>query len=370
MTTLTTAPLPQDFSGFKLERIPADPQLQAWNAADELVLSRLTATDDNILLVNDSFGSLAVALGQRVSAWWNDSAMAHQALLSNCARNQCSLPTLIQSSDELPSRFACAVIQIPKSVALFDWQLGQLAKCLQLKGKLYALGMVKHLGDGHQNVMRRWFGQVNPGRAAKKARCVELSEPLNAELIKAQHSRTADGLALISEPGCFSAHKPDPGALALLQYFDRLPAVDRLVDLGCGNGILALSYLNRHPQASAVGIDESAQAIASARASAQANDLSDRLQLVHNNGLAGLELAELPLVLCNPPFHQDTSLTDTIAEQLIKDAAAVLAKDGELWLVGNRHLGYHQRLKRYFRQVDVQSSHPKFVVLAARDAKN
>ncbi|PTY36666.1 hypothetical protein BGP77_05070 [Saccharospirillum sp. MSK14-1] len=353
-----------------MQRVPADAQLQAWNAADELLLSRLTTNDDNLLLVNDSFGSLAVALNQRVTAWWNDSAMAQQALQENCARNQSNLPKLIHSTDDLPNELTCAIIQVPKSVALFDWQLGELATRLTPTGKVYALGMVKHLSDGHQKAMRRWFDQNNPGRAVKKARCVELTEPLMVEAVQAQHSSTDDGLQLISEPGCFSAQKPDPGALAFLHCFNRLPKVNRVLDLGCGNGILALSYLRRHLHANAVGIDESAQAIASARASAQANGLSDRLELIHNNGLTDLNLTDVPLVLCNPPFHQDTSLTDTIAEELIKSAAQVLGKDGELWLVGNRHLGYHQRLKRYFRIVEVKSSHPKFVVLAARDVKN
>ncbi|MFG1496394.1 methyltransferase [Saccharospirillum sp. HFRX-1] len=368
---MTTPPsLAQNFSAFSLQRVPADTQLQAWNAADELVLSRLSPDDDNILLINDSFGSLAVALDQRVSAWWNDSAMARQALQHNCARNQRALPKLIHSSDELPDDISCAIIQIPKSVALFDWQLGQLTKRLAANGKVYALGMVKHLSAGHQKTMRRWFDQVNPGRAEKKARCVELGEPLSAEMVQAHHSRTDDGLKLISEPGCFSAQKTDPGALVFLKHFAQLPNADRVLDLGCGNGILALSYLRDHPSAMAIGIDESAQAIASARASAEANKLSERLELIHNNGLTDLDLKSVPLVLCNPPFHQDTSLTDVIAEQLIKSAALSLAKDGEFWLVGNRHLGYHQRLKRYFRQVEVKSSHPKFVVLAALDIKN
>lgn len=362
-------PLPSDFSSFNLQRVPADPQLQAWNAADELVLSRLLPNDDAILLVNDSFGSLAVALDQAAIGWWSDSAMARQALQQNSDCNQCQLPTIIQSSNELPNEISCVIIQVPKSVALLDWQLGQLATRLTASGKVYALGMVKHLSDGHQKAMRRWFAQIHPGRALKKARCVELTEPQQAKAIQAQHYRSADGLELINEPGCFSAQQPDPGASVFLQYFDRLPSANRVLDLGCGNGILALSYLQRHLSSQAIGIDESAQAIASARASAKVNGLSDRLELIHHNGLTNLDLNNLPLVLCNPPFHQESSLTDVIAEQMIASAAQSLAETGELWLVGNRHLNYHLRLKRYFHQIETLSSHPKFVVLAARQVK-
>ncbi|WP_108127650.1 methyltransferase [Saccharospirillum mangrovi] len=372
MTIPNFSPLPTDFSSFQLDRVPADPQLLAWNAADELLLARLNDAQEqrDILIVNDSFGALAVALGKQVLGWWQDSAMARQALLANCPRNNCPIPTLIDSADQLPSTISCVAMQIPKSTALFEWQLSHLAQRLSPDGKLYALGMVKHLSEGHQKVMQRWFGHVNPGRAVKKARCVELAEPVAATPPQAQTYRTSQGVQLICEPGCFSAQRPDPGALAFLACFNQLPAVDRVLDLGCGNGILALSYLTQFSQARAIGIDESAQAIASAFASASANQLEDRLTLYHNNSVRELGLSDVPLVLCNPPFHQDTSLTDTIAEQMIQDAANALASNGEFWMVGNRHLNYHQRLTRYFNDVTVRSAHPKFVVISARGVKH
>jgi 16S rRNA (guanine1207-N2)-methyltransferase len=44
---------------------------------------------------------------------------------------------------------------------------------------------------------------------------------------------------------------------------------------------------------------------------------------------------------------------------------AALRPGGELWVVGNRHLGYHVKLKRVFGNCDVVASNPKFVVLRA-----
>ena len=38
---------------------------------------------------------------------------------------------------------------------------------------------------------------------------------------------------------------------------------------------------------------------------------------------------------------------------------------GELWIVGNRHLGYHGKLKRLFRGVEQVAATPKFVILKA-----
>jgi 16S rRNA (guanine1207-N2)-methyltransferase len=50
---------------------------------------------------------------------------------------------------------------------------------------------------------------------------------------------------------------------------------------------------------------------------------------------------------------------------MFRQAHAALARGGELWLVGNRHLGYHAKLKRLFRGVEQVAATPKFVILRA-----
>ena len=39
---------------------------------------------------------------------------------------------------------------------------------------------------------------------------------------------------------------------------------------------------------------------------------------------------------------------------------------GALYIVGNRHLGYHSKLARLFRGVEQVAATPKFVILKAR----
>ncbi len=71
------------------------------------------------------------------------------------------------------------------------------------------------------------------------------------------------------------------------------------------------------------------------------------------------------VVLCNPPFHQHGAVTDAVAWQMFGDARAHLRRGGELWVVGNRHLGYHTALARLFGNCRQVAAHPKFVVLSA-----
>ena len=53
-----------------------------------------------------------------------------------------------------------------------------------------------------------------------------------------------------------------------------------------------------------------------------------------------------PVVLCNPPFHQAQAVTDHIAWQMFKQAKDTLKEGGELRIIGNRHLDYHDKLNR------------------------
>ena len=70
-------------------------------------------------------------------------------------------------------------------------------------------------------------------------------------------------------------------------------------------------------------------------------------------------------MLCNPPFHQQQVVGDFLAWRMFQQARNALVTGGELWIVGNRHLGYHAKLARLFRGVEQVAATPKFVVLKA-----
>ena len=69
-------------------------------------------------------------------------------------------------------------------------------------------------------------------------------------------------------------------------------------------------------------------------------------------------------MLCNPPFHQAQAVTDHIAWQMFKQAKQTLNRR-RLRIIGNRHLDYHEKLKRMFGNCKLLGSNKKFVVLSA-----
>jgi 16S rRNA G1207 methylase RsmC len=214
--------------------------------------------------------------------------------------------------------------------------------------------------------MNKLFSTVIPGKAEKKARVIELTMPSKLPRQPTQSlasDYTVEFLEqpIVSLPGCFAEKTIDSGARAFIKTFTDLPEANKVVDLGCGNGILAAAYLHHYPKTQEMHcIDDSAQAIESAKL-----NLAEFQQVKywHNNSFNSLpEAAGAALILCNPPFHQTTSLTETIAKKMFQDAHRALAEHGELWIVANRHLVYQPILRALFDRVEMKSKDPKFTV--------
>ncbi|MDO3696813.1 methyltransferase, partial [Curtobacterium flaccumfaciens] len=71
------------------------------------------------------------------------------------------------------------------------------------------------------------------------------------------------------------------------------------------------------------------------------------------------------LVLCNPPFHADTTVTTDTAEAMFRNAATILQAGGELWCVWNTHLRYRPVLSRLVGPTREVVRTPKFTVTAS-----
>jgi release factor glutamine methyltransferase len=78
----------------------------------------------------------------------------------------------------------------------------------------------------------------------------------------------------------------------------------RVLDAGTGSGIIAVTFLLERPEASAVALDISTDALALARQNAERHGVLPRLRLVASDWLSALdpEGARFDLVLSNPPY--------------------------------------------------------------------
>jgi 16S rRNA (guanine1207-N2)-methyltransferase len=113
---------------------------------------------------------------------------------------------------------------------------------------------------------------------------------------------------------------------------------------------------------SVLATDQSAAAVASAAATATANDVAARVQVLRDDAMSTLPDASVDLILCNPPFHVGTSVHAGAALKLFNAAGRVLAPGGELWTVFNSHLAYDGQVNRAVGPTRVVGRNAKFTV--------
>ena len=379
---------PSPFGTFELARYPRenDPTLRAWSAADDYLLQftrdELPAPLEpgRLLIANDAFGALSICLHSFRPTLWSDSFISRKALEHNLKRNRQQVAEdsirFLPSVEPLPAPVDCALMQLPKSHSYLRFQLERIAAALQPGGLVVAGVMVKHF---HPNVLRHFeevIGETHTTLARKKAR-----------LIVAKHTRPATGnckpltdyasrypldvsghagsAELLTLPNVFSFEKLDIGTRALLPHIPTDPSLESILDLGCGNGALGIQGAQQNPGATITFCDESWLAVTSARLSAEQAGVADRCDFLVTDALQDAPKNQ-NLILCNPPFHQQNSMHKEIALRMFRQARQHLAEGGRLLVVANRHLNYHQPLRKLFAQVELIHQNSKFVIIEAR----
>nr|MEE4268806.1 methyltransferase [Candidatus Krumholzibacteria bacterium] len=306
---------------------------------NRLAEMEISASGPSLLVVNDSCGALAVALtlaGIQVQSW-NDSWLSQQALEHNLTANDLAPGQVaFVPADQTPSGPVDLVLmKIPKNLAWWEDSLLRLRPLMTARSVILAGSMIKHTPRRAYTLIQECMGPCQTSLGWKKARLAEATFASDlacpASLPLATYRLEAFDLTLHNQANVFSREKLDWGTSFLLDHLPILDGERRVLDLACGNGVLALAVRRRSPQAVVWGIDESFQAIASARHNAQTNDLDVTFQV------AG-DLSQVPpqtqdLVLCNPPFHQDHTVGDATARALFAQAHGVLKSGGELRIV-------------------------------------
>ena len=369
--------LESPYARLDLIRQPEQPNepLQAFDAADEYLLTQLheqqLPAGSRVLILNDSFGALACALAQQAEVTSSgDSHLAHLALETNLQRNGLATDSVIfvPASEAVQGPFDRVLIRVPKTLALLEEQLIRLHGQLAPGAQVIAAAMIKHLPRAAGDLLEKYIGPVQASLAVKKARLLTATPVQKAAPVSPYPTRyrlDQPAIELLNHANLFCREDLDIGTRAFLPHLPRALGNLRVADLGCGNGVLGIVYALGNPQAQLTLVDESYMAVQSARENWQAI-LGDRpADIRAGDGLAEQPMDSLDLVLCNPPFHQQQVVGDFLAWRMFTQAKTALAKGGELWIVGNRHLGYHLKLKRLFGKVEQVAATPKFVILRA-----
>ncbi|KPQ02497.1 methyltransferase [Marinobacter sp. HL-58] len=367
-----------EFAGgsLPLKRPGGGRSLRAWDAADEQLLEQTFARyspEDRprVLVVDDQFGALTLGLAPFQPVSFADSHSLVSSLIVNTPSGQ-EVPSTFNWLEPPEGPFDLVVMRIPRQVdyliCLLRWVNGVLAP----DGVLIAGGMIKHLPDSSAAL----FGDLVHTRevcpARKKARVI-VAAPGDQTLrgwadFWKGYPLPDSGHKLMAMPAVFARDRLDIGARLLLPVVAReasaLPSGTRVLDLACGNGVLGIAALVANPELVVTFSDVSSQAVVSARDNVL-NAFPDADVVFHHSDGIAEDAGDFELVLLNPPFHEGGVVGDHIALQLFRQVARHLVPGGRMLMVGNRHLGYHQSLKRFFSGVNQLDADPRFVVFEA-----
>jgi len=363
-----------------LNRFPPSKKgdLRAWDAADELIIEAALnhldgAPAATIWVIEDSFGAIRLNLEQRgyrcLSV--NDSVNHQHGIHLNANHLSIDLTEdSFYSPLSWPSQAPDLVLmKLPKSLRYLSQINSAIKRSLanaQSRCLVISASMVKHTPKTYYQQLERELGATHTSLARKKARLAysqaEGSQDDGLTEPELRNYTTQDGIHVVALPNAFSPTKLDPGSALLINHLDDLPA-GPLIDLGCGTGVLSC-YAARKHAGPIFGCDISHSAVSSAARTAASNGVDG--QYTAMNILEQYDDNWASAIICNPPFHDKHAVGDEVAINMFHDAKRVLTQGGELRIVGNRHLGYHQRLKTIFGNCRQLASDSKFVILSAK----
>lgn len=341
-----------------------DKNLQAWSSADELLIDEVLKMSDidlqEILIINDQFGALSANLSHLKVNTYIDSFLSFKSIEINSKKPI----TLIHDLTNLNKKYDLVLFYLPKSLSFFEDILCQLTNCLEYNTPVIFTGMVKHISNGHFKLIEKYIGDLTTSLAVKKARLI-FSQYKNSQMgspFPKEVNIVGFDYKFTHHSNIFSREKLDIGTRFFLENIPS-QVEGHILDLGCANGVIGIKAKRLSPHAKIYFNDESYMAIKSAMSNYEKFNFIDDASFLWTHCTEGLQGAEFDLVLCNPPFHQGTTISKHIAIDMFKSSFRILKNGGKLRIIANSHLGYQKNLKNIFGNYTLVNSNKKFVIL-------
>lgn len=341
-----------------LARLAAQmPRLPPDERAAAIALRTLTGRDDRAgrwLLCDERTGQLAPEItargGEVVSTfrWTGPWGPAH--------------------ADLPEGPFDAAFLRLPRARPALKFAVERIAARMLPGAALWLAGCNDEGIKSARAHLQPWFDEIETLDTKHHARLWWASRtdaPARAQLAdylrEVRLDLPAGQVVLRAAPGVFAKGGVDEGSRLLLQVLGERgldPDPTRILDLGCGIGVLSAGVLQRWPQAEVHAVDHDAVAVAALQAG---------LPSVHahvSDGLDGVKAATgFDLVISNPPLHGTSNrLSPGLAERLVEQAASHLAPGGHLMLVIQRQRPIGRLLGGRFKTAKPLADDGRFVI--------
>lgn len=266
------------------------------------------------------------------------------------------------TEDSWPEDVARVVLFYPKAKERLDWWLSQIQQHSPT-AQLYVVG---ENNGGIKSLAKRVnaFAQVEKLDTARH--CALFAVQITGDLQPSDGWRSFDhgGCHVHALPGVFSQQRLDKGTALLL---DTLPTfTGRILEFGCGSGVLACDLLSRSESAHLTAVDIDWAAVTSTTRTLQDNGYEHRSRVLWSDGLTEVPKEPYDVLVTNPPFHAGIKTHYEPSERFFRECHAWLRPGGELWWVANDFLDYQSVLDKAFRYCDEKRHERGFRIFRAR----
>jgi 16S rRNA (guanine1207-N2)-methyltransferase len=321
-------------------------------AADELIGRCVAAIGlDGPVLVANHVGRLPALLAERgilVTQW-------HRRLVVGGPAAQAWPP---------PGPFKVAMLRLPKAKDEQEMAAHACLGTLREGGRLIvyggndegirsAAGLLARLAGEVETLAARGHGRVLAVR--RPADIAELRTSLSAWRIAAPLEIAGIAHDWVTYPGVFSAGRVDEGTSLLLDALPLLHAGSRVLDYGCGSGVIGAAALARQPGIALDLLDSDAVALEAVRENVPGARLALAASLAAASGT-------WDAILSNPPLHAGFAEDHALLEGLIADAPRRLRPDGCLAIVVQRRVPLDRLLARHFARIAVAAETSRYRV--------
>jgi 16S rRNA (guanine1207-N2)-methyltransferase len=263
--------------------------------------------------------------------------------------------------------FDLAVLRLPKAK---DEQEMSAHACL---GVLVPAGRLVLYGGNEEGIrsaalmLEELCGRVETVAARGHGRVVAAERPFGGGGLRtslADWRRTVP-LAIagatrdwVSYPGIFAADRIDEGTALLLGALPALPANARVLDYGCGSGVIGAALRTANPSIALDLIDNDSVALAAAGENMPGARLIPGTHL--SAGSSGYDA-----ILSNPPLHRGIAEDHAELERFLSSAPHHMKPGGLLQVVVQRRVPLETLLAKRFGSVRIAAENSRYRVWRA-----
>lgn len=236
-----------------------------------------------------------------------------------------------------------AIIHFPKSKAEFSFTLAMLAESMTEDATIIMVGENKGGIKSAAKLSAEYLDFCNKADAARH--CLMYIGKFKPSLPRFDlekfykyypvnvHEKT---LTIAALPGVFSQNSLDIGTEVLLAHLPKV-MTGKVLDFGCGAGIIAAYVGTIHPTSKLSLVDVSALALHSAQTTLTLNQLTG--ECIASDSLSNVQ-ERYDFVISNPPFHQGVKTHYKATENFLGQIKQNLSKKGCITIVANSFLKY------------------------------